>query len=466
MRKLFSSLSTEELSSDELEVNKVLDEATGKTNGDGFDTLFQDLKDKNDKPIEDESTDTSIDNTPTDTPTETDSNPTDTKEPTDEDVDLGDDNVSVESFVNLHNEVAVEDIFTKDNAMAAASFVGNNTLDGAKYLAALGIKYAPIAARKIHKAVIFSIEKSIKAIMLGSIAINKFVRKRISSFKNYKKKIVKLKLALVEYNKLTDKPEVDKAKLIYNNSLYISQLKVGKDYNFDKHCTSILKLLDSLDSTLKYKVAENINGTRNMINKLISQDVISPVKMPIDIISIPNTSKRVIGAYKPTSEHVDSITSNEVLPGDQLLIGFSPKANLTEPSEIVDAYNHAKLFIGLASDKVESPTAVPFIDINLLSKYLDNLEKICDHELFKEKLYNDLVKSRDSLKPNIRKYMDHLYESEEKISLKDSMVNYLGMKIKFLDTTYIAGTMMVENYTLKYLNASTQYCMSLIKACS
>lgn len=388
--------------------------------------------------------------------------------------DDGKEKDAIESFNSIYNDdyIAIEDsIFTKDGAINAVKTGVDYTgkalslgLDVTKYLGFLGIKYLPIIARKVNKGVIFAVGKTAKGIYVGNNILKKFNNEKINNIKSYKGKINKLRLALMEYEKIKDRPTKDSSKLMFNNVTYIGELKIGKSYEFDKNALVLLKLLDSLNSGIGTKVNEHINGINSLVKKLTSNHFSSTFKLPIDTLMISDMSKRDLESFKPTVDTLDTLVYNYILPGDGLLIAYVPKKDLIDETDLDTAYEKCSMFVGVDIDNNDTMSSVQYLDISKVKMYLDTLDKICDHALFKTNLVNSITKSRNSLNPNLRSYLDYMYESPDKISLKDSMAKSVSNKMKFVDKTYISGLMHVETYSLKYLNASTQYIMALIKS--
>ena len=372
---------------------------------------------------------------------------------------------SIEAFRSIHytvsNEGAIWDA-TKEYAGDAAHAVGRGIGASYQYLKELGVEYGPTVARHVKDGVFWSANKTLSAIAVGGVSLTRYVRKRINSFKNYNGKIAKLNLALAEYNKSPNKKSPDPEGLFFKDQKHIAQLKIGNDYNFDKGATELLNLLNSYYACVTKNVESNIVGTKNMVDQIANSEIIAPMKMPVDSISIQGFIKKEDEHYQPPSDKVESLVYKDVLPGNSLFMAFSPKKDLSSNMDIEEAYAHSKIFMAEKVDNVNVPDQMKFIDISKIDAYLKTLEAIANHPLFKEKVYDDMVKARNSLKPNIRKYLDHLVDSKEVIDVKNSMVDFLNMKLKFVDSTYVSGTMVLENYTLKYLNASTQYCKALI----
>ena len=399
----------------------------------------------------------------------------DTKKPKDTDTDKKN-TAAVERFLELHNYHLHYSHESDDGegvggyASAAVGAVGGYaaaalsktwelTKDGASYLKDLGIEYGPDIARNVKQGVIIASVATATAIIKGSVELTRYVRKRLITFKTFEDKSNKLLSAFADF----DKSSITEGNSTFTNQDLIGVLKVGDSVDFDKGGKQLLTLLNQYYSALTKNVVENVAGTKAMVDKIANMETIAPLKMPVETIQIPDFVKKEDSNNQVPSENVESLMYKDVLPGDHIFIAFSPKKNLSNNDSIQEAYAHSKIFLTSSGKELAIPKEVKFIPIASVGEYIKTIQEITNHPIFKEKVFDDIVKSRDSLKPDIRKYFDHIYESKEAIDVKDSMVDFLNMKIRFMDSTYIAGSMMLSGYTLKYLSAATQYCKEALK---
>jgi len=510
----------------ELNVDKVAADKIEESKGDDFDNLYQDLseaKKAEDEPPEDSSEAPADDAPPTtdDEPTDTPVDDTDTEEPSSDkpedakaeeepkdepeakkddnakdepkapEDDKAKDDTSTPTDANKETKEAIESLrehysdtsynvsnedfsdhlhsagsYLGQAALDGASFVGNAALDGIKYVGGLGVAHGPDLIKAVGKGILYSLEKILSSLIKSSIAIVKFAKKHILTFKSYKDKIVKLKEALNLYKSLTTKKEFNSEEELYKSKEYIKLLKIKDNFNFDKNSSVFLELFNAYTNEILIKVRNNLASTKTLIGRVSKGDVNKPNRFMVEDISFTGFTKKNVKGYEPDHEGLDTYVYSKILPGDEILLGYAPSKVLESNELIEEAYKHSKIFLGFEVNESNVSEEVPFISIDNLEKYLEELTMICDIGIKQDKVFDEVIKIKDSLKSGLRDYLGFLYKSKEQVSTRESLIHFISLKAGFIDVTFISGSLALQNYAIKHLNASTQYCKSLIKAYS
>jgi hypothetical protein len=492
----------------ELNVDKVAEAKIEESKGDDFDNLYQDLSEA--KKAEEEPPVDSSEPPADDTPPATDSEPKDateddsdtdepeakkdnsaeakpatpedkkdeddTETPTDADKETKEAIESLrEHYSDTSYSVSSEDFsdhlhsagsYLGQAALDGASYAGNAALDGIKYVAGLGVAHGPDLVKAVGRGILYSIEKILSSLIKSSIAIVKFAKKHIFTFKSYKAKIVKLKEALNLYKSLTTKKEFNSEEELYKSKDYIKLLKIKDNFNFDKNSSVFLELFNAYTNEILIKVRNNLSSTKTLISRVSKGDVNKPNRFMVEDISFTGFTKKTVKGYEPEHEGLDTYAYNKLLPGDEILLGYAPSKVLASNELIEEAYKHSKIFLGFEVNDGNVSEEVPFINIDNLEKYLEELTMICDIGIKQDKVFDEVIKIKDSLKSGLRDYLGFLYKSKEQVSTRESLIHFISLKAGFIDVTFISGSLTLQNYAIKHLNASTQYCKSLIKAYS
>lgn len=464
---------------EKLEIEKVLDKEEANAKGDEFDNLYQTLKEGNDKP--------EVEEEPNPTPSE-DIAPTDASETPAEPVD-SDADVSAESIFNLYepNVIALETsggsfgIYVprgetgyelKHQIVAGGGKILKGAYDGASYVGNAIIDNAPAVGAKIAEltpGVVSGIKHgllvSAGAIASSIIIVKKFYKNRNENYEDYHNKIIKLKSALLELNKkLATTPfkgELDK----FNNATYINALTINGNIDFDKNGNVIKKMFDDFSAVVIPYVKGQTNSTTQLVLKALSKQIVMSKSITPPTIAWSGFNKQEVKEFKPDDSNLDMYTYRSLLPGNYLLMGYSPSADLEDSSSIDAALKESKIFMGVDEPKVKSIDECEYIPINNLLGYLNTLSEICDIGIKHNKDSNEIVKLKESLVKSTKSCFSFVDNAETK-EVRADLIKHVSSKVEYIDKTFVHGSMAVQSYVVQYLKAATEYSKSLIKAYS
>jgi hypothetical protein len=430
-----------------LEVEKLAEINKQNASGSEFDFLHSEII--NNKKIE-ESENSSIYNKDT----ENDNN----------DINTDEDTLSQESFRNLtYSELSLES-YEFNTEPTTVSKLGSKVSEAFKssidYLSYLGITYGPTIAKNVYKGVIFIMGKLTKLLLSSIVTLTKYLNRRINSFNKLKSDIDDAKKVLKELN--GKELSIDK-KIKYTNVKIINTLKISDSVDFINNINTV----NSFVSKTINEINTSINNDIGSVKYLISASLLNTIKNPINIlikdIPLNGMSSNVIEGYEPKDDTINGYISNYDLPGDVCLVAHLPKKDINTMEEIIRAYNNSSLFLAMNIKKFKSIESVDYMSIEDLNEYLTVLSKLCNTCILHQSLYEAVIKNKSSLRYNFKQYFNQIFNSNEKVSVSNSLIEYIYLKYMFTDKVYLTAAMDIHDYSIKIINNSLLFIKSNIK---
>lgn len=472
---------------EKLEIEKVLDKEETDAKGDEFDNLYQGLKESNDnpEPVEEPTPAPSEDTSATDTPEEP-------VEPVDSDAE-----VSAESIFKLYHsdsfvmetgggsfgpyvpkgetgyELKHQLVAGAGHLLKGVGHVAGAAYNGAAYVGGAIADNAPIVGSKIAEltpgalsGIKHGLIASAAAIASSIVIVKKFSKNRNENYNAYHKKIIKLKAALLELNKkLATTPftgELDK----FDNATYINALTINGNTDFDKHGVVIMKMFNDFNNSVVPNVRGQTNSTVQLVQKALSKQIVmSKAVVPSSMIW-SGFNKHVVQGFKPEDSNLDMYTYRSPLPGNYLLMGYSPSTDLEDADSIDRALKESKIFLGVDESKVKSIDECKYIPIKNLLGYLNTLSEICSIGIKHQKDSEEIVKLKQVLAKSTNSYFSFINDDAHTKDVRTDLTKHVSSKVEYIDKTFVHGSMAIQSYVVQYLKASTEYCKSLIKAYS
>lgn len=339
--------------------------------------------------------------------------------------------------------------------------VGESLLSAAKYIGYLGITYTPIVASHVYKGVVFVMGKLVKLLLTGIVNTTKYLNRRINSFNSLKEDIGKLKKTVSEIK--AKKEQVDLTDVKFTHKKTINALKISSSVDLIAN-TNLLSSF--LNNTVK-KIDTSISNDIGSIKHLIAQTTSNVVKNPLNVMkpSIPTSglTSGILKGYEPSDELIDAYRSNETLPGDVVLILHLPNSNINSLDDTVKAYNGSSIFLGVNVATYHEIDSLDYMSVDSLEKFLDELDKLCDVCISHKSLYERVVKQKSGLRYNFKQYFNVLINSKSKVSIDNSLIEYVYLKSMFVDKVYLAAAMDIHDYTIKVINHSLSFVKNNIK---
>jgi len=433
---------------DILEVDKLLQaEEEAKKSGE-FDILYKNIEQDKDtkEDIEEEN-----------------ASETDTEDSTDDNSeDVGDDvGLSQESLRALqYDSIAIEDFETvKHYVSTAANVVGSAIKDAATYLGNLGITYGPTIARNVYKGVIYTMGKLTKLLLTSLVITTKYISRRVNSFNNIKKDIDALKKSLA----IIEKPN-EEFTSTYSNKKVINTLKISENVNLNATVSQLTVFLNDIISNIDTSVKNDVGSIKHIIAQ---SSITGGTKTPINLMKVkPITGSMVHGnieGYSVTSNFTEGYVYKNVLPGDVLCMAHLPIEDLNNIDDVKEAYNNSSLFLGIKTNDFKEVDSIEYLTKDELSKFITTLNKLCDICIEHQNVYESINKLKFGLRYNFRTYFNSIIQSVTKVSLQNTLIEYVYLKTMFIDKVYIAGAMDLHDYTVKVLINSLSFAKQNIK---
>lgn len=449
---------------EKLEVEKLHEADKQAETGSDFDVLHnQVLDDKKTEELESSSVDNTDDGSTSDDETDTEvtnSEITDTEETSSEET------VAQESFRNLiYTEIAVEDFddnYTTDQSLVSriGGKVSEAFKSSVKYLGYLGITYGPTIAKNVYKGVVTIMGKLINLLLSSIVTLTKYLNRRINSFNKLKSDIEDAKKVLKELED-TELPDLTDVK--FTNNKVINNLKISDNVSFIENINKTNVFITKTINEINTCVNNDIGGVKHLMTSSMSGVVKNPMHILKPELPLNGMVSGVLDGYEPKDETVDGYISKYSLPGDVSLVAHLPKKDINTMEETIRAYNNSSIFLAMNMKNFKSIESVDYMTIEDLNKYLNELTKLCNTCILHQSLYETVIKNKSSLRYNFKHYFNELLNSNKKVSVNDSLIEYVYLKYMFTDKVYLAAAMDIHDYSIKVINNSLSFIKSNIK---
>lgn len=509
--KFFSSYF---ISTEELEIEKLIKEEEEQDDGLVFGDLYNETKSKI-KDKEEQETEESEDKTPQDSIDNEDKIPEesndsesgerisgDTETDDDKDSDKEDkhdnkkdtdsmeyleDKPSKESFMMEHQTSSTESIrlFYNQESKYIQSFsildtanmvdinrIGledisslyHNTVDNfassLKHIGFLGIKYTGKGIYEIlkltFKGILYAFDRLAYGLVLSIVAINKYLKRRINSFDRIHKNVNKAR----ETIKLLDDSKVELKDIednYHRNIKNINQLIIGNSIDIEEN----LKVLHSFINNTIIGISASVKDDLTSIRQLIAQSYLNRsdnvYKLLETSVKLNNLHQGTVVGFENNHPSIDSYVSKEVLPGNVVLIAYLPTPGLSSHEEWIDAYKNSDMFFAVDRSRVKSIDEIPYLTKDSLVKLLDVLDGICTTAIEHQRFYESMKSHKLHLRLVYKNYYETLVSRNVKISVKDSLVDMVILKNNFIDKVYIPAAIDMHDYTVRVLNSALTY---------
>lgn len=388
------------------------------------------------------------------TPVSDDSATTD-EEPTPEETPSGEDIPAIEEIRTLTYDPLPQG---QDGSIAMENAFTTQVTDGAKSLMALGVEYAPKLLSGLYKGVVYVASKLTKLLLVSAVTVGKYIERRTNSFGNLKKQIQEYRKAL-ELVKSDPSEDQDEEQAPYTNVKVINSLKIRDSVDF----TANIKVLKGFTTSAIHGIDRQITTDIAAIKHLIAMAESGSIKIPQSILDVKpfgnGFQKGTLPGYPAGDDFTETYKYNEVLPSNVVLMATLPKTDLSNIEDISKAYNASSLSLGFDSASFKEVSSVNYMTADGLAEFLDSLEELCDACIAHQALYDKVAKTKHQLKFTFKSYVTSLASSSSKVSLKNSLIEYVYLKSVFLDKVYLVGAMDIHDYSSKVMS----YGLSFVK---
>ncbi len=418
-----------------------------------FDNLKQqlvakDLKEKTGEATGDEpSVDTVTDEVETDQPVESEEDKlTDGEEP----------EVTVESLKAL--TFSVENFYEQDTQYGSTpASLAKRFLEGVKSIGYFGVTHGPDLLKKAYKGVIRAFDAIASGLIVSINFVNSYLERRSRSLDKLSSSIDALQQAvssIEDMSSLQDEQfttaEVINGLKISNSVDFVSNIKVLE--------TCVVKVVNGIDA----KIRNDTIGTSHLIAQSGAFRTQPDVLMAVGPFST-SLKKETVDGYKHNEDLTISYKYSESLPSDAVLMAFLPKEDLNGIEQISHAYEDSKIFLGLDMSTFKSIEKVDYMTKPQLQEFLKELRVLCDVCIKQRKVYTDLLESKKRLRFTFKNYFTKLASGDRKVTVKESLVQYVYLKSTFIDKVYLVGLTHVHDYAAKTIRYGIRFTQEHVK---
>lgn len=393
------------------------------------------------------------------------------KEPPEQDKTIAE---SIRNPVEMHYSTVVLEEITASDIKDGAVRVGGavyNVAAGAigllydlgKVLVALGVQHGPGIADKLRKGVTYLFVRSVKVLFRTMSATSDFIKRHYNSVSSIKKDIVSLKKTSEELK--TAGLTLDLENAVYTDEKTLSWFSYGNSASLPGSAQEIQKFIESTVDPMAQRVMADITAVAKMIEMTSRNGVRGNVVSMMDVSPLgSNFIRKDLKNYPNDSPDVETYVYGRALPNGVTFVTNLPKNKLVDIDQISDAYKNSSIFMGVDSTFMAKVESLPFLTLEELDKYIDQISAITDLLQKHTEHYVAINNGSSKLKLSYRHYYQKLASSPEKLSLHESLAEFVFLKQSFASKTYLAGMMDVHDYVTAYLVRATRFAKKNLKA--
>lgn len=358
--------------------------------------------------------------------------------------------VANEGFSNVEMGQSV-----MSGAASAASFLYNNLKHVAKALAELGITYGPGIAKNVYKGFLYAFCKLVTFSYSSTTVVAKYLDRRINSFASIKENIDTLRKALEMLKEKETQNDVSSAG--YTNQKVIDSLKAGDSVDLNANMDVLTQFLTTAITDLGTHFKDDIGAVRHIMSNYGSPSF----KVPGNFLTVSPTLMGMgpsdVKGYEFDSELIQSFAYKDILPTNVKFIAHLPRHNLGNLNDFTHAYNKSKMFIGMDTASFKDVNSIHYMTLDNLAVFLDKLDHLCTACISHQALYESINRVKSSAKFGLKNYFISIAKSANKVSVNDSMVEYIYLKSMFVDKVYLSAAMDIHDYSAKVMTAALAY---------
>lgn len=432
------------IASEELKVDQLFEAEKSANKTGEFDMLYQTVLQKNNDSAEKEASD------------ETDTSSKDISDDPVSDEDTADDEVTQESFRNLRYELSTESFMDEYSSNGITEAIKKSF----KYLGYLGITYGPGIASHTYRGVVYAMGSIIKLLFNSIVFLTKYINRHVNSFTKLKADIKDARSVLAELKNKKDISDLTNVK--YNNTKVINTLKAGDSLDLIKNIKSLSHFINTTISQIDISIKNDIGS----IKHIVARSSFGTIQAPINIMKVNCLNdvlfKGSVRGFDEGGDLVESYVSKQLLPGDVVLMAKLPIEDVNSLEDITKAYNSSSMFLGINADSFKSVDTIDYMTVDVLSNFLDSLERLCDLCITHQSLYENIKKQKTGLRYNFKNYFSAIVSSTNKISLGNSLIEYIYLKSIFIDKVYLAAAVDVHDYAVRVITSGLSFTKSNI----
>lgn len=365
--------------------------------------------------------------------------------------DVAVESITLNKVIASYSEVDMCTVATEsfgEDVGAMFSHVGDKLWSATKYLGILGITYAPGAFRYVAKGVVTLVSTCAKGLYFGSIALSKFADAKLHSYSRLRKDVLKIRQVVLG---MSDKQPSGSYKDI-RRVQYLHVRNMSVDISLSHFATFLSRHIKN--------VTDNVESSMASINLLVGKVLSGHTESPNTIMVEQNASvgmiKLSVAGYKEPNKNLDTYTYKMDLPGNTRLMAYLPKTGLKDREDIENAYKNSSMFLGNMMDN-SIIKEIKYLNKHELLMVLDNLEKLCLIGIAQEKNIRTIQGTRRSIMFSLKGFIVHLLKIKKAVTVRDSLSDFITLKISFIDRCYMKSLFDVNDLSIKVINSGIAF---------
>lgn len=323
-------------------------------------------------------------------------------------------------------------------------------------LAKVGIHYSPILLGKLYKGTVYGISRLISGLISSAQTIADYRVRHQQSFEQLREDIAKL-------TKVIEQIEPWETEGNYTKLKVINSLKIHDEINLTANITTLTESLTGLVSDLSKSVDNDIGYIQQLVASATSRSIKAPHAV---LQTIPLKTYLIEGSiegYEETSDLVQAFHYDKALPGDITVLAMLPETESDNIDLLTKAYNQSSLYLGFDHSSFIAIESVPYQDKDEIKQFLQALDGLCQQALQHVSFYEHIQKTQRNLKYLFRLYISSITSSQQKVSSKVSLIDYVNLKALFIHRLYLPFSIDLHTYIVRVVRSGLQYTEDHIK---
>ena len=346
-----------------------------------------------------------------------------------------------ESFKRLAKEsIAVEDL----------NQVKDLVTESIRSLARFGLHYTPVVLTKIYKGTLYLMAKLALVFFKAAEIISRANENNQKTFAGLKDDIETLKKSLDAIEESEDDDGVE--SMTYTNQRVFNNLLIGDSVDLTANIKVLTRFIDGLFVTTKDHVDKELSLIRHFVNSQSSGVVKFSNNILVEYPAPKGMNEGALKGYDLESDSINSFHSPVMLPGNVALMARLPNNSVDNIDAITKAYNQSDLFLGFVDVNHVNTESINYMTRSELTAFLNQLETLCDVCLLKNDFYRDNLKTSSILGYKLKHYFMGIVNADKKVSVKESLLEYVYLKFIFIQNVHINGMIDVHKYANKVVS--------------
>lgn len=319
-------------------------------------------------------------------------------------------------------------------------------------LGTLGLNFGSSIINKVYKGVLYTMGKISDVLRNGVRTLVFFTDHWAYALNKQKEDISGLRDVIEQLKaKEPDDNSEQGIKPQFTKERVINTLKIGDSVDFNANVSVLNTFIESVIKNISAKVDADISAIKHIIAYADSGTTSLPMKLLVNSSINPDFTTGHLEGYSKPSELLETSHYKDTLPGDIVFIMHLPSAEVTGLDQLRQASFTAKMFLGFYTENFKNIDSIDYMTLDELSVFLDTLEQLCDTCLAHKTYYDNILKIKQNLKLSYRNYFSNLINSKDKVTAKDSLIEFVYIKSVFVDKVYITAMIALHNYTLRVI---------------